>query len=158
MGLQPLKPCHTTLTTNGWTRRSACHSRVYAVSCRAKPDKAGGWGCNPHTQNTRCILFYTRAVMYCDIYCPCSYSHTENTQCVLFYTGPYLLRNKTKQNETKENHDKRKPRGGETKTGFFGVVFSLHGLAAPETLPHNAYGEWKVQALCSFPCLPSCNA
>ena len=48
---------------------TACHSRVYAayriqfrvytVSCRAEPDKAGGWGCNPHTENTRCIQFYT---------------------------------------------------------------------------------------------------
>ena len=48
---------------------TACHSRVYAayriqfrdyaLSSRAKPAKAGGWGCNPHTENTRRVLFYT---------------------------------------------------------------------------------------------------
>ncbi len=31
---------------------------AYAVSYRAKPDKAGGWGCNPHTEDARRILFY----------------------------------------------------------------------------------------------------
>ena len=31
---------------------TAYHTDVYAVSYRAKPDKAGGWGCNPHTENT----------------------------------------------------------------------------------------------------------
>ena len=35
-------------------------------------------------------------------------------------------------------------------TRFFGVVFSFQGLAAPETLSHNAYDEWMVQMLNSF--------
>ncbi|MDD3588434.1 MAG: hypothetical protein PHQ75_14735, partial [Thermoguttaceae bacterium] len=34
--------------------------RDYALSYRAKPDKAGGWGCNPHTENTQ--TFYSISV------------------------------------------------------------------------------------------------
>ncbi|MDD3585676.1 MAG: hypothetical protein PHQ75_00720, partial [Thermoguttaceae bacterium] len=56
--------------------------------------------------------------------------------------------NETKPNQTKQNKTKRKRKTRQTEnqrfeavTGFFGVVFSFHGLAAPETLPHNAYDK-----------------
>ena len=135
MGLQPLKHCLVGLTVPTKHLYHAYHrsfsdaytvyrtrSHVYAVSCRAEPDKAGGWGCNPHTENTRCVQF-----------------------CV----GPKpneTKRKQTKTNENKQNETKRKRKPRQTKnqrfeakTRFFGVVFSFHGLAAPETLPCGAY-------------------
>ncbi len=58
------------------------------------------------------------------------------------YSAPGRIQtkpNETKQNETKKkNAISGKPRGEKTKTEFFGVVFSFHGLAAPETLPCDA--------------------
>ena len=59
-------------------------SAFYAVSCRAKPDKAGGWGCNPHTENTR------RSILHRSV--------TKPIQ---------TKRNQTKQSE-KESRDKQK--------------------------------------------------
>ena len=101
-------PCLAGVTANGWSRCSdrspvpgpltltaptkylylAYHrsfSGDYAVLCRAKPDKAGGWGCNPHTENTRCVQF-------------CAGPYPNETE-----------RNQTKRNEKEERY-KRKPK------------------------------------------------
>ena len=78
---------------------------AYAVSCRAKPDKAGGWGCNPHTENTRRILIYARGVTYI-VHAVTATLKTHDEA----YSTP--VRNQTKQNKTKR---KRKPRQSKTK-------------------------------------------